>query len=142
MFAADVAVEDQDEIAQDSSCMLGHSQGTFCRVAGFRIDTTAPAVGLSRVPQKTTKTTLHTIWYRICLFLAARTRKKNKKNNDSYSYLLVQQANYYLEVLRYITRKIKSNPLEPHFETSATMSRCLERTKTSIALPHCCSEST
>ena len=79
MFAADVAVEDQDEIAQDSSCMLGHSQGTFCRVAGFRIDTTAPAVGLSRVPQKTTKTTLHTIWYRICLFLAARTRKKKQK---------------------------------------------------------------
>ena len=65
MFAADVAVEDQDEIAQDSSCMLGHSQGTFCRVAGFRIDTTAPAVGLSGVPQKTTKTTLQITMYQM-----------------------------------------------------------------------------
>ena len=61
MFAADVAVEDQNEIAQDSSCMLAHSQGTFSRVVDFRINTTAPAVGLSRVPQKTTKTTLHII---------------------------------------------------------------------------------
>ena len=44
-------------------------------------------------------------------------------------------------LLTYCTRKIKSNPLEPHFQTSATMSRCLERTKTAVALPHC-SEST
>ena len=29
----------------------------------FRINTPAPAVGLSRVPQKTSKTTLHIIWY-------------------------------------------------------------------------------
>ena len=53
MFTADVAVEDQDEIA-----MLAHSQGTFRKVVDFRIDTTtAPAVGLSRVPPKTTKST-------------------------------------------------------------------------------------
>ena len=32
MFTADVAVDDHNEIAQDSSCMLAHSQGTFCRV--------------------------------------------------------------------------------------------------------------
>ena len=55
MFTAYVAVEDQDEIAQDSSCMLAHSQGKFCRVVHFRINTTAPAVGLSRVPQKRQK---------------------------------------------------------------------------------------
>ena len=41
--------------------MLAHSQLTFCRVVQFGINTTAPAVGLSRVPQKTTKTTRHTV---------------------------------------------------------------------------------
>ena len=58
MFTADVAVEadvavdvNHTEIAQDSSCMLAHSQGKFCAVVDFRIDTTAPAVGLSRMPQ-------------------------------------------------------------------------------------------
>ena len=39
--------------------------------------------------------------------------------------------------LRYSTGKIEANPLEPHFQTSATMSRCLERTKTAVAVPHC-----
>ena len=57
-FTADVAVDDHNEIAQDSSCMLVHSQGTFCTGVDVRINTTAPAVGLSEVPQKTTKTTL------------------------------------------------------------------------------------
>ena len=42
--------------------MLAHSQGKFCRVLDFGIDTTVPAVGLSRVPQKMTKATLHIIW--------------------------------------------------------------------------------
>ena len=57
--------------------MLAHSQGTFRRVVAFRIDTTAPAVGLSGVPQKTTK--LRYVSYgTICLFLAAQTRKKQK----------------------------------------------------------------
>ena len=32
LLVADVAVEDHHEIAQDSSCMLAHSQGTFSRV--------------------------------------------------------------------------------------------------------------
>ena len=88
MFKADVAVEDQDEIAQDSSCMLAHSQGKFRRVVDFRIDTTASAVGLS-TPKNDTNYVAHLIVpYRLCLFLAARTRRKNI-NNDSYSYLLV-----------------------------------------------------
>ena len=88
MFTADVAVEDHNEIAQDS-CMLAHSQGTFCRVVHFRINATAPAVSLSRVPPKTTKPTLRIIWYHMLVF-DARTRK-TKKYHDSYSYVLVQQ---------------------------------------------------
>ena len=55
MFTADVAVDGHNEIAQDLSCMLEHSKGTFCRVVDFRIITTAPAVGLSRVPQISTR---------------------------------------------------------------------------------------
>ena len=51
MFTADVAVEDHDEIAQDSTYMLAHSQGTFCGVVHFQINTTAPKFGLSRVPK-------------------------------------------------------------------------------------------
>ena len=35
MFTADVAVDDHNEIAQDSSCTIAHSQGTFYRVAYF-----------------------------------------------------------------------------------------------------------
>ena len=65
MFTADVAVEDDDEIAQDSSCMLAHSQGTFRRVVDFRISTTAPAVDLNRVPHKTSQTPLHIMWYHV-----------------------------------------------------------------------------
>ena len=91
MFTADVAVEDQDEVAQDSSCMLAHSQGTFCSVVHFGINTTAPAVGLSRVPQKTTKATLRIIWYHIMLVSWLHEPEKQKKSHDSYSYVLVQQ---------------------------------------------------
>ena len=40
-------------------------------------------------------------------------------------------------LLKYSTANMKSIPLEPHFETSATMSRSLEGTKTAAALPHC-----
>ena len=43
------------KFAQDSCYMLAHSQRTVCRVVDFGINTTAPAVGLSRVPQKTKK---------------------------------------------------------------------------------------
>ena len=28
--------------------------------------------------------------------------------------------------------------MEPHFQTTATMSRAIEGTKTPVALPHCC----
>ena len=45
--------------------MLVHSQGTFTRVVHFRINTTAPAVGLSRAPQKRQKNTLRIIWTHI-----------------------------------------------------------------------------
>ena len=34
-------------------------------------------------------------------------------------------------------RKNRSNDLEPHFQTWATKSRCLEDTKTAVALPRC-----
>ena len=101
MFTADVAVEDQDKIGQDSSCMLVHSQGTFCRVADSRIDTTVPAVGLSRVPQKTTKNcvTYHMMPY--ARFLLHEPGKK--KTRHAYSYLLAQQQNCYLGP--FLTRK-------------------------------------
>ena len=74
MFTTDVAVEDQDEIAQDSSCMLAHSQGTFGRVVDFWIDTTSTAP---------TKTALHIIYGTMCLFLAARTQEKQIKYRES-----------------------------------------------------------
>ena len=93
MFTADVAVEDRDETAQDSSHMLAHSQGTFCRVADFRIDTTAPAVGLGIVPNKRQNyVTCHTriIWYDMLGFCL--TNPKNQKNDhDLFLYLRVQQ---------------------------------------------------
>ena len=104
--------------------MLAHSQGTFCTVVDFGINTTAPAIGLSRVHQKTIQATLHVI----CLFLAARSRTLT----CSYSSKIL---------LQHSTGNIESNPLEPHFQTSATMSLSLEGTKTAVALPHC-SEST
>ena len=99
MFTADVAVEDQDEIPQDSSCMHAYSQRTLCRVVCFWIDVTAPAVGLSSVPPKTTKSTQHTIGT-ISRFLAAQTPPPQKKKththtrthtHDSCSYLPVRQ---------------------------------------------------
>ena len=39
--------------------------------------------------------------------------------------------------LGHSTRKRISNDLEPHFRTSATLSGCLQVTKTAAALPHC-----
>ena len=97
MFTADVVVDDHNEIAQDSSCMVAHSQGTFCRVVDFRINTTAPAVGLSRVPQKTTK--LRYVSYGTVMLVSCCTNPKKQKDHhdsysyvhDSYSYVLVQQ---------------------------------------------------
>ena len=80
---ADVAVEDQDEIAQDFSCMRAHSQGTFSTGVDFGIDTTAPTIGLSRVPQKNDKNHVkYNVVRTLFLFLAARTRK-NEKNTPT-----------------------------------------------------------
>ena len=86
MLTADVAVKDQDEIAQVSSCMLAHSHGTFCRVVDFRINTTAPAVGLSRVPQKTTKTTLRIEWYHTLVSCCTNPKKANIFCGAVFSY--------------------------------------------------------
>ena len=135
---AGVAVEENDEIAQDSSSMLVHSQGTFCWVAHFRISTTAPAVGLSRVPQKTTKTTLYIMWYH--MLVSCCTNPKRKENTTTRTRTCSCSKK---KLFGYTTGKIKSNPLEPHFETSATMSQSLDGTKTAVALPHySCSENT
>ena len=105
MFTADVAVEEQDEISQDPSCMLAHSQGTLCRVVHFRISTTAPAVGLSKVPPKNDKNyvTYHTV-PRAGILLNEPEKTRENIYHDSYSYLLVQQYNYYL-----VTEREKSN---------------------------------
>ena len=105
MFTAGVAVEDHDEIAQDSSCMREHSQGTLCRVVHFRISTTAPAVGLSKVPPKNDKNyvTYHTV-PRAGILLNEPEKTRENIYHDSYSYLLVQQYNYYL-----VTEREKSN---------------------------------
>ena len=77
MFTADVAVDDPNEISQDSSCMLAHSKGTFRRVVHFRINTTPPAVGLSRVPQQTTETTPRIIWYHMFVSWLHEPEKQN-----------------------------------------------------------------
>ena len=97
--------------------MLVHSQGTFCKVVHFGVkvvhfgvNTTAPAVGLSRVPQKTTKLRYES-YGTTCLFLGCTNPKKqNKKCHDSYSYVLVQRKKCYFDT--YSTGKIKSNPLD------------------------------
>ena len=69
-----------------------------------------------------------------CLFLCCTNPKKQKK----MSRLVLVRARTAVKILlRYSTGKIKSNPLEPHFKTSASMSRCLEGTKTAVAMPHC-----
>ena len=98
--------------------MLAHSQGNFCRVVYFGISNTALAVGLSRVPQKTTKTTFHIIRYHMACFLAARTRKKKRKKP---LLRLVRARTAVKILLRCRTGKIKSNPLEPHFQNNVAV---------------------
>ena len=112
-------------------------QGTFCTAVDFRINITAPAVGLSRVPYKTTKTTLHIIWYHTLVSCCTNPNKQGKKKR----LVLVPARTAVNLQLRYSTGKVIANPLEQHFETSATMSRSSEGTKTAVAWPHC-SEST
>ena len=94
MFTADVAVNDRDKIAQDSSCMLAHSQGTFCRVMDFRKDNTAPAVGLSKVPKKRHLSTNVTYYPMVpygCLFLLHEPEKEKKKATIRIHLLVLQQ---------------------------------------------------
>ena len=78
MFTADVALEGQDEIAQDPSSALGNSQRNICRVVDCRINTSAPAVGLSFVLPKTTKTTVNIVWYH--MQVSCCTNLKNAEN--------------------------------------------------------------
>ena len=84
MLTADVAVDDYNEIAQDSSRMLAHSQGMFYIVVDFRIKTTAPAVGLNRVPKKTgiNYITYHMVPY-ACFLLHEPEKQKNKKTTTT-----------------------------------------------------------
>ena len=91
MFTADVAVDNHNALPQDASTMLAHSQGTFFRVVQIGINTTAPAVGLSRAPQKTTKTTLRIMWYHMLVSWLHEPEKTKQKSHDSYSYVLIQQ---------------------------------------------------
>ena len=65
-----------------------------------------------------------------CLFVAARTRKKQ---NKLPRLVLVRARPAAKLLLRYSTGKIKSNPREPHFETLATMSQSVEGAKTAVA---------
>ena len=96
-------MEDQDEVAQDFSCMLAHNQVTFRRVVDFGIDTTAPTIGLSRVPKKTTKKTLRVIWYH--MLVPCCTNPKKEKLPRVMLVPALQQQNYYLD-----TEREKSNP--------------------------------
>jgi len=142
VFTADVAVDVPNEIAQDFSDILAHSQGTFCWVVHFRnCCNTSNAVGLSRVPQKTTNTTLRIICYHL-LALCCTSPKKKKKTSRLARLVFVRARTAVKILLGYMrTGKIKSNALKPHLQTSATMSRCFELKKTAVALP-LCSEST
>ena len=103
---ADVAVEDQDEIAQDFSCMRAHSQGTFSTGVDFGIDTTAPTIGLSRVPQKNDKNHVkYNVVRTLFLFLAARTRK----NEKIHRLVLVPSRTAVKILLRHTSSTGKSN---------------------------------
>ncbi|CAN0404614.1 unnamed protein product [Laminaria digitata] len=69
--------------------------------------------------------------------------KKNVFSKITCTYGLIARTRYgSKKKVGRSMRKRKSNDLEPHFQTSATMSRSLrEGMKTAAALPHC-SEST
>ena len=73
-----VAVEDGHEIAQDSSCMLAHSQGTSFRVVDVRNGTTAPAVGMCRAP-KIRQTHVTILWYHVLVSYCRSPPPANKK---------------------------------------------------------------
>ena len=67
------------------------------------------------------------------MFVSCCTNSKKKKTR----LVLVPARTAVNFSLRYRTGKVKSHPLEPHFQTSATMSRSLEGTETPAALPQC-----
>ena len=69
--------------------------------------------------------------YLVCSYVRPRTARRWRSSKKCLATTVVHTS----------TRKNKSNDLEPHFTTSATKSRCVEDTKTVVALPHC-SEST
>ena len=66
-------------------------------------------------------------------FLLHEPEKKTKKISR---LVLVRARTAVKMLLEYSTQNMKSNPLEPHFGTSATMSQSLDSTKTVVALPH------
>ena len=69
--------------------MLAHSQGTFGRVVHFGMNTTAPAVGLSRVPQKRQKLRYvpGIIWcHMLDSWLHEPEKKKNMARTRTCSY--------------------------------------------------------
>ena len=72
------------------------------------------------------------------MFLTARTRKKKKTRLVHVCTCLysIPACTAVKLLLSYGTKKIKSNPLELHFKTSATLSRSSEGTKTAVTLPH------
>ena len=75
--------------------------------------------------------------YSISSFLAALTRKKQNKitttrtRTCSYSSKIITLDTYIIE---HGENQIQS--LEPHFQTTAAISRSPKGTKTAVALPH------
>ena len=64
------------------------------------------------------------------------SRCTNPKRKNTTTRTRICSCSSKMNILEYGVGKIKSNPLEPHFQTSATMSRSLKGTKTAVALPH------
>ena len=113
--------------------MLAHSQGTFCRVVHFGINTTAPAVGLSRVPPKTKKTTLRIIWYHmlVCWLHEPEKPKKNamtRTRTCSYSSKNITWIQY---------GKNQMQPSGTTFSNFCDNVAVLRACENAVALPHC-----
>ena len=115
IFTAKAAVVNFNEIAQDSPSARVYRQGRYPRAWDW----------WKELYTKNVTSYIH------------RTRFFEK---CSYVRPLLIDGGAVKKMLGHNTRKNKSN-LEPHFPSSATKSRCLEDTKTAVALPQC-SEST
>ena len=137
---AKVAVVNVNEIAEDSPCARVYRQGRYSRVVDLGIHVADAAIGLRRASKN--KET----WTKSTVFSCCTARKTSHRiqilstNTRTYEYCSSMEEQQ-KKVLGHSTRQNISNDLEPHFPTSATKSRCLEETKTAVALPHC-SEST